>query len=75
MRDNAVSFHASTESMWLGAYRTTRQWEDEMCEQLDCDCTARSSSAACVGGVVGESDLCDLMVEGGESDGEESDEE
>ena len=44
-----------------------------MCEQLDCDSTA--SSAACVGGVVGESDLCDLMVEGGESDGEESDEE
>jgi hypothetical protein len=32
------SVHAHcTEAMWLGAYRTTRQWEDEMYAQLRCD--------------------------------------
>eukprot|EP01047_Picozoa_sp_COSAG01_P031058 COSAG01_NODE_2188_length_8194_cov_481.771093_8_plen_89_part_00 len=32
----SVAAHC-TEAMWLGAYRTTRQWEDETYAQLRCD--------------------------------------
>ncbi len=56
-----------TESMWLGAYRTTRQWEDEIFEQLDC------GSDSCPQSVVGESDVSDITREGSESDEDEED--
>ena len=33
---SSVATHC-TEKMWLGAYRTTRQWEDNMWVDLKCD--------------------------------------
>eukprot|EP01047_Picozoa_sp_COSAG01_P072969 COSAG01_NODE_11754_length_1865_cov_66.575311_1_plen_78_part_00 len=54
-----------TEEMWLGSYRTTRQWEDEMYESLSCDVDSEEKG--------GEEDVMDIVAEDcalGEDEGE-----
>lgn len=50
-----------TESMWLGAYRTTRQWEDEIYERLACNVPDAVPSGGRGGGDVADatSEDCD----------------
>jgi hypothetical protein len=51
--------------MWLGAYRTTQQWEDEMYESLSCDVDSEEEE--------GGEDVMDIVSEDsafGEDEGE-----